>query len=160
MRHHDYLLDLFHITAPLKKALEIKCVQYQSIVDDISVLTYLLDFGFNNSFVRTVTYIFSGCTTLKRSGYETLDCDSPVDYSLLKGVIKAMQWFYKRAAAALFLLLVCAGTPYLLSVLENYPAIRNEVLLAWAIFIVLMCRGHRRVCGQAHAVLSWPKPAT
>ena len=107
-----------------------------SIFSSISVLTHLLDFGFNNSFVRTVTYIFSGCTTLKRSGYETLDCDSPVDYSLLKGVIKAMQWFYKRAAAALFLLLVCAGTPYLLSVLENYPAIRNEVLLAWAIFIV------------------------
>jgi len=39
-----------------------------SIFSSIAALVFLVDFGFNSSFSRNVTYIFSGVTTLQKDG--------------------------------------------------------------------------------------------
>jgi O-antigen/teichoic acid export membrane protein len=103
-----------------------------SVFMAITAFSALLDMGFGPSFVRNVTYIFSGVKTLKVIGFEpsALDVDS-IDYGLLKGVIVAMQWFYLRMAIILFFLLSTLGTYYIFSLLKNYKSDQTEVYLAW-----------------------------
>ena len=97
----------------------------------ITAFGNLLDFGFNTSFARNVTYVFSGVRSLKTTGFETVTNQIPaVDYGLLKGVISAMRWFYFRMAGVLFLILVTVGTWYIFSLLENYKGDTTEVYIA------------------------------
>ena len=39
----------------------------------IAQLTFIFDFGFNTSFARNVSYVFSGVSSLKREGYESVE---------------------------------------------------------------------------------------
>jgi O-antigen/teichoic acid export membrane protein len=109
-----------------------------SIFATITVFTVLLDFGFNPSFTRNVTYVFSGVKTLKINGIETVDEeDFTIDYGLLKGVIVAMRWFYSRMAIILFFLLVTLGTYYIHSLLQKYKGDHREVYIAWILLCVI-----------------------
>jgi hypothetical protein len=102
-----------------------------TIFSTIIALSGLLDFGFNPSFARNVSYVVSGVKELKANGYNTVEShDSEVDYSLLKGLISAMKWFYARAAAILFVLLATAGTYYMHVVLKTYSGSHTEVYSA------------------------------
>ncbi|HVW15543.1 MAG TPA: O-unit flippase-like protein [Mucilaginibacter sp.] len=104
----------------------------------ITSFAALLDFGFNPSFTRNVTYIFSGVKALKTTGFEPVQIDdASVDYSLLKGVIAAMRWLYLRMALVLFLLLASLGTWYIHSILQNYKGSHQEVYIAWALLCVI-----------------------
>ena len=104
----------------------------------ITSFSALLDFGFNPSFTRNVTYIFSGVTSLKVSGVESITTkDQTVDYSLLKGIIQAMQGFYLRMAIILFLLLTSLGTWYVHELLKNYQGDQKEVYLAWGLLCII-----------------------
>lgn len=107
-----------------------------SVFSALATLTFLLDFGFNSSFVRTVGYIFSGCKELKKTGYIIAQENDEVDYSLLKSTISAMKWYYKRVALCLFGLLSIFGTLYLYYILKDYPSIKVEVYIAWSIFVI------------------------
>jgi O-antigen/teichoic acid export membrane protein len=109
-----------------------------TIFTTIIALSNLLDFGFNPSFARNVSYVVSGVKELKATGYQTVEShNSEVDYSLLKGLINAMKWFYARAAAALFVLLATAGTYYMHTVLKTYSGSHAEVYIAWAILVAI-----------------------
>jgi len=104
----------------------------------ITSIISLLDFGFNPSFTRNVTYIFSGVNQLKAKGFvNVLEVNFMVDYGLLKGVISAMKWFYLRGALILFLLLVTIGTYYIYSILKNYHGIHSEVYIAWGVLCII-----------------------
>ena len=51
----------------------------------ITSFTMLLDFGFNPSFTRNITYVFSGVSRLKTSGFDHISTIyQTVDYGLLK----------------------------------------------------------------------------
>jgi len=102
----------------------------------ITAFAGLLDFGFNPSFSRNVTYIFSGVRTLKVTGFDYVPKESQsIDYGLLKGLIEAMRWFYLRMAIALLLLLTTLGTYYIYNLLQKYNGNHREVYLAW----ILLC---------------------
>ena len=104
----------------------------------ITAFAGLLDFGFNGSFTRNVTYIFSGVKNLKTNGFETVDKkDLAIDYGLLKGVISAMRWFYSRIAIVLFLILITLGTYYLHTLLQNYKGDQQEVYIAWGLLCII-----------------------
>jgi len=104
----------------------------------ITSLVTLLDFGFNPSFTRNVTYVFSGVQVLKSQGFSTVkQGELIIDYGLLKGLISAMKWFYLRGAILLFLLLSTFGTFYIYTVLKNYHGNHLEVYLAWSILCVI-----------------------
>jgi len=105
-----------------------------SVFTTITAFAALLDFGFGPSFTRNITYVFSGVKNLRINGFEIVEeKDHPIDYSLLKGVIQAMQWFYSRMAIVLFLLLVTLGTYYIHTLLQNYKGDHREVYMAWII---------------------------
>jgi O-antigen/teichoic acid export membrane protein len=109
-----------------------------SIFMTVITLTNLFDFGFNSSFSRNVTYVVSGVKTLKATGYQTIEnSDSQVDYSLFKGLIGAMKWFYSRMAIILFLLLSTIGTYYIHIVLKTYSGNHTEVYIAWIILCII-----------------------
>jgi len=103
----------------------------------ISFLTSLFDFGFNPSFTRNVSYVLSGVTDLRVKGYEQAPLGQATDYGLLRGLIEAMKWYYRRLAIIVALLLSVFGTWYLHSVLSTYQGDTIEVYIAWSILILL-----------------------
>jgi len=109
----------------------------------ITAFSTLLDFGFNSSFTRNVTYVFSGVNSLKVNGFEISSIDGwevglkTIDYSLLKGLISAMRWFYLRVAIVLFLLLITFGTYYIFNILDNYKGNHREVYIAWFLLCII-----------------------
>ena len=106
----------------------------------MTIMTFasLLDFGFNPSFTRNITYIFSGVKNLKSKGFENVNKDNvTIDYGLLKGVISAMQWFYSRMSIVLFLFLATFGTYYIHTLLKNFKGDQREIYFAWILLCVI-----------------------
>lgn len=98
----------------------------------------LLDFGFNPSFTRNVTYVFSGVRSLKTKGHESIDqMNIMTDYGLLKGVIHAMRWFYIRMSLVVLILLSTLGTLYIHLLLATYRGDHVEVYFAWGILCLI-----------------------
>ena len=109
-----------------------------SIFLTIITLSAMLDFGFNPSFARNVSYVVSGVKELKVTGYEIIENrQSEIDYSLFKGLINTMQWFYRRTALILFVFLSTLGTCYLYAVLKSYTGNQTEVYISWAILCLV-----------------------
>lgn len=107
-----------------------------SVFITITAFAGLLDFGFNPSFTRNVTYVFSGVRELKASSFEPVTTENEtVDYSLINGLIRAMRWFYLRISIILFLLLGTIGTWYVYSLMKTYSGNQTEVYLAW----IMLC---------------------
>ena len=104
----------------------------------ITSFSALLDFGFNPSFTRNVTYVFSGVSNLKTTGVESITKEEKtIDFGLLKGIIRTMQGFYLRMAIILFLLLTTLGTWYVHEILKNYHGDQKEVYLAWGLLCII-----------------------
>ncbi len=109
-----------------------------AIFSAITAFGSILDFGFNSTFTRNVTYIFSGVKNLITQGVEsTNERNVIVDYGLLRGVISSMRWFYSRISAVLFTLLITFGTYYLNTLLKGYKGNPQEVYIAWIILIII-----------------------
>ena len=109
-----------------------------TIFTAITSLIALLDFGFNPSFTRNVSYVFSGLEQLQTSGIsQNYQQNQVVNYELLKGLIAAMQWFYKRGALIILTLSLTLGSYYIYYLTKNYHGNKNEVYLAWIILCVL-----------------------
>jgi O-antigen/teichoic acid export membrane protein len=100
-------------------------------------LTNLLDFGFHSSFARNITYVISGITELKTTGFQVINNNNgEIDYSLLKGLIHTMRWFYARVAAILLILLSTAGTYYIYTILKKYTGNHAEVYISWFVLAI------------------------
>jgi O-antigen/teichoic acid export membrane protein len=109
-----------------------------TIFTTITAFGGLLDMGFNSSFARNVTYVFSGVRSLKAKGYESItDENKTIDYGLLKGVISTMRWFYFRIALVLFIFLATVGTYYVHTLLNDYHNSHQEVYIAWIILCLI-----------------------
>jgi O-antigen/teichoic acid export membrane protein len=120
------------------RAFSQETVAIWTIFATIVTLIGLLDFGFNPSFARNVSYVVSGVKELKTTGYNIVESHgNEIDYSLFKGLIDAMRWFYRRMASILFLILATAGTYYIYIVLKNYSGNSAEVYIAWGILVII-----------------------
>jgi O-antigen/teichoic acid export membrane protein len=110
-----------------------------SIFITITAFSSLLDFGFNPSFARNITYIFSGVKKLTISGFDSVQEseNQVVDYGLLKGVINAMRWFYLRMAFFLLVLLSTVGTYYIHHILKSYKGDAQEIYIAWVVLCII-----------------------
>lgn len=110
-----------------------------SIFITITAFSNLLDFGFNPSFARNVSYIFSGVSILKTTGFEVVSAGSIkiIDFGLLKGTITAMRWLYLRMAITLFILLITIGSFYIYNLLNNYKGNHTEIYIAWALLCII-----------------------
>ena len=104
----------------------------------INSFALLLDFGFNSSFTRNVTYVFSGVKSLKKQGYEKkINNKNYIDYALLKGLISVMRRFYLVLSLILFVLLITLGSFYISFLTQDYQGDINEVYIAWIILITV-----------------------
>ena len=110
-----------------------------TIFTSVALITGILDFGFNQSFARNISYVFSGVRSLKRDGHELVDDANvvDVDYGLLKNTIVAMRYFYSRMAIVLFLLLAIGGTFYVYGLMQDYSGDVREVYVAWGIVCIV-----------------------
>ncbi|GHV46469.1 hypothetical protein AGMMS49546_34530 [Spirochaetia bacterium] len=105
-----------------------------NIFSTIIALSSLFDFGFNSSFTRNVSYVVSGANKLKKTGYYIVEnTDKGIDYSLLKGIINVMQYFYFFVGLIFFMLLMTAGSYYIYRVIRNYSGNHAEVYISWTI---------------------------
>lgn len=118
-----------------------------NIFQTITVMVAILDFGFQPSFARNLSYVFSGVRSLRKEGVavvsnEATPCSDgtiAVDYGLLKGTLVAMQRLFRIISLAAFALLATAGTAYFLYILGKYSGDRNDAIIAWVLLIVLNC---------------------
>jgi O-antigen/teichoic acid export membrane protein len=109
-----------------------------TIFATIIALSNMLDFGFNPSFARNVSYVVSGVKELKTTGHQIVENhNGAIDYSLFKGLINAMRWFYSRVAVILFVVLTTLGTYYLFTILKTYSESHIEVYISWAILCII-----------------------
>ncbi len=107
----------------------------------IAQLTSIFDFGFNTSFARNISYVFSGVRELKKKGYESVDLENVnvIDYKLLGSTIQAMRYFYSRMALLLFLLFATIGTFYVYILMQDYVGDVREVYVSWIILVLINC---------------------
>ena len=110
-----------------------------TIFTSVTLITGILDFGFNQSFARNISYVFSGVRSLKRDGHEYVaDAENEkIDYALLKNTIGAMRYFYSHMALILFVFLAVGGTFYMYSLMQNYGGDVREIYVAWAIVCIV-----------------------
>ncbi|MDD4968799.1 MAG: O-unit flippase-like protein [Paludibacter sp.] len=108
-----------------------------TIFVSVGAMSFLLDFGFGDSFARNITYIFSGVKNLQKTGHETVIEKTEIDYSLLKGTIIAMRRFYGVISLFLLTLLTTLGSYYIYTVLKNYHGDRIQVFFAWGAYCIL-----------------------
>lgn len=97
----------------------------------------LLDFGFQPSFARNISYIFSGVTKLQKVGIQTAVSDGNINFSLLKGTLNAMRKFYRWMALGVFVILGIAGTAYFYCILQKYSGDRTDAMIAWILLIAI-----------------------
>lgn len=97
----------------------------------------LLDFGFQPSFARNISYIFSGVKKLQKNGIQTVEDTEGINYSLLAGTLQAMRKFYRWMALGVFLLLGTAGTAYFYQILQKYSGDQTDALIAWIVLIAI-----------------------
>jgi len=108
-----------------------------TIFMSVTFLVNLVDFGFNTSFARNISYIFSGVRELKAQGYSGPSENEQVDYSLLKGTIASMRWFYLRISLIILVFLATAGTFYISIILKDYNGDRTYAFIAWVILCLI-----------------------
>ena len=97
----------------------------------------LLDFGFQPSFARNISYIFSGVTKLQKVGIQTTVSNGNINFSLLKGTLNAMRKFYRWMALGVFVILGIAGTAYFYYILQKYSGDRTDAMIAWILLIAI-----------------------
>ena len=139
----NYIATFFKIGAGLillpfiLKMMPTETVGIWTIFTTITTLIALLDLGFNPSFTRNVTYVFSGVKELKKKGITELNKNNAIDYGLLKGTISAMRWFYSRMTIVVLLLLLVVGNIYMYFLMQSYTGDRTDLCIAWIILIIL-----------------------
>lgn len=103
-----------------------------------SALMNLVDFGFSNSFTRSVTYIFSGARRLEKEGLNPTHFEKGVDYNLLKSSISAMRYYYVRIALVFFVAVAGFGSWHLGAVLQSANLYaRTDIWIYWAMFVCI-----------------------
>lgn len=109
-----------------------------NVMIGLNAMIYLLDFGFFQTFSRSVTYIFSGARELKGEGLGAASEDGKIDYSLLKGSLSAMRVYYAGVAIFLVILLFTGGYFYIEKLLEGYSGDAENARIAWYLYGILL----------------------
>jgi len=100
----------------------------------ITSLVNLLDFGFQQTIMRNVSYIFSGAQKLLKFGIHDDDSSEEVNYELLLSLIKSAKKIYRTIAIIAFILLITFGTWYIYDITTELAA-QQDILIAWVIYV-------------------------
>lgn len=139
----NYVATFFQIGAGvillpfILKMMSSETVGIWTVFSTITSLVALLDFGFNPSFTRNISYIYSGVKELKKSGIAEISEDKNMDFRLLKGTISAMRWFYSRVSVFVLIILLLFGSFYIQHVLKSYTGSKFDAYGAWVLLCVI-----------------------
>jgi O-antigen/teichoic acid export membrane protein len=101
----------------------------------ITALVNLLDFGLRPTIMRNVSYIFSGARSLKKQGIVIQNEVMPIDYSLLKTLIKAIKKIYIMISFLIAVIMYSFGSVYIKSI-TNHLLNQDQIIIAWYIYIL------------------------
>lgn len=85
--------------------------------------------------MRNVSYIFSGARTLKKQGIVIQNKDLPIDYSLLKSLIKSIKRIYIMISFVIAGVMFSVGSMYIRSITDSF-ANQEQILISWNIYIL------------------------
>ena len=107
----------------------------------ISFFLSLVDFGFNASFTRHITYIFSGIKEISMTGFiwDKSNQKTEQDFELLKSIIQTMRSFYLKLSIITFVLMCTIGSLYINSIIKSYPGDHTIILVSWFLFVIVNC---------------------
>lgn len=103
------------------------------IFTSIGAIATLFDFGFGVTFARNITYCWSGASSLKRESADFAE-RRETDFRLMKNVLKTCQVIYLLIAGAALLLLLTAGTSYVILVAREVSD--KSYLVAWFVYAI------------------------
>lgn len=98
----------------------------------ISSLVSLIDFGFSPSIQRSVSFIFSGASSLLKEGYSTEIINDGINYKLLSSLLFTSKIVYRNVGIAILCVLILIGSPYLYFSLGS--KFSSYILLLWFIY--------------------------
>lgn len=101
----------------------------------ITALINLLDFGLQPTIMRNVSYIFSGARSLKKHGVEIQNEALPIDYALLKSLIKSIKRIYMIISFAIAGIMFSLGSMYIRSITDSLIN-QEQILISWNIYVV------------------------
>lgn len=101
----------------------------------IGALIQMLDFGFQQTVARNVTYVFSGATQLLKNGfhYISLDENAP-STELLSSLFLTAKKFYKCVTIVASFILLSAGSLYIYKISKTNVTM-SAAILSWFLFV-------------------------
>lgn len=99
----------------------------------VGALANMVDFGFSGQIGRNITYVLSGANKIYREGIEQAQRGDTVDFKLLKIIIDASKYLYRRLSFAVLLLLLTFGTLYMHHATEGFTNVDNS-LITWILY--------------------------
>jgi len=109
-----------------------------NIMIGLNAMIYLLDFGFFQTFSRSVTYIFSGAKEFRNEGLSEANNDGTVNFSLLKGSLQAMRYYYAGVALLLIIILFTGGYYYIEQLMRSFSGNKESARIAWYLYGILL----------------------
>lgn len=101
----------------------------------VGALAQMVDFGFSGQIGRNVTYVLSGANKIFRGQIETIGNRNEIDYKLLRTIIDASKFLYRRLSIAVLLLLLTLGTLYMSHVTEGFTNVKNSLPI-WILYSI------------------------
>ena len=101
----------------------------------ITALINLLDFGLQPTIMRNVSYIFSGARKLSKQGVIIQNEQLPIDYSLLKSLIKTVKKIYIIISFIIAITMFSIGSMYIKTITLDLVN-QDQILYAWYIYII------------------------
>lgn len=105
-----------------------------NIIQTVTYLVMMVDFGFRPSFSRSISYIFSGVRRFDKQGVRKAESNE-ADYGLLADTIAVMRRLYRYMAIGIFVLLMTAGTAYFQMLMSKYSGDLTDAWTAWGILV-------------------------
>ncbi|KAF0819046.1 hypothetical protein KIS4809_2338 [Bacillus sp. ZZV12-4809] len=102
----------------------------------IGLLINLVDFGFQPTISRFVSYIYSGAQDLKKEGFDNSEKTSTINYSLLKSVVISVRKIYRYMGILMLVLFSTVGSIYINSISDGTNV---ELMIAWFLYLLSAC---------------------
>jgi len=104
----------------------------------ISGFVLLADFGFSNTIIRNIAYVFSGAKLLLKEGIpetEIVPEESIIDNNLLTNTILSSKFIYKRLAILVSFVLIILGSLYInWTIINKSIENKNYIWISWYIY--------------------------
>lgn len=105
------------------------------IMLSVGALCNMADFGFSGQIGRNVTYVLSGAKKIYRNEIKNEETGDKIDFKLLKTIIDASKFLYRRISLGVLILLLTLGSVYMYRVTAGFVNVDNSLII-WILFAI------------------------